>query len=130
MSAPDDARVRILIVDDEHYIVTELGFYLSKRGFEVLYGDCGETALALLAQQGGQTLTHMIVDLRMPQMDGFELISRIDREQFRELTLIAVSGHASSEDEARALNLGADHFLAKPYSLQRLLSIIRGSNTP
>ena len=83
MSAPDDARFRVLVVDDESDIVTELAFYLSRKGIEVLCGESGETALAFLGQRDSETLTHMIVDLRMPGMDGFELIRRIDRERRR-----------------------------------------------
>ncbi len=123
---PDDAkRERILIVDDESYIVTELGDYLERKGAQVFYADSGESALALFENQRETPLTHMIVDLRMPPPDGFEVIGAIDPEKFPELKIIAVSGHASAEDEARALSLGAASFLAKPYDLADLMKLIR-----
>ncbi len=117
---------RVLIVDDESFIVTELGEYLAHKGVDVLYADSGNAALALLSAQRETPLTHMVVDLRMPPPDGFAVIEAVAGSGAPAPVIVAVSGHASAGDEQRARDLGAVHFLPKPYDLGALTRIIRG----
>jgi two-component system, OmpR family, KDP operon response regulator KdpE len=109
----------ILVVDDDRSILRLLTDELQAEGYETLEAPDGEKALALLPQQPDLILT----DLAMPGMDGFELISRVRRQQ--KIPIVVLSVHGSESDKIRALDLGADDYVVKPPSLPELLARLR-----
>ena len=112
----------ILVVDDNRDIVWLIKETLS---FEYVVREAfnAEEALALMEQQ---TPDLIITDIMMPSMDGFALISRIKSDKFtRHIPLIVVSAKVSENEQAEGLDLGADAYLTKPFSVEELLARIR-----
>ena len=124
MSIQNRGALTVLLVDDEVFLVDELAEYLSKRGFGVLKAYGARAALETLARDGGGAVTHLLLDLRMPDVDGFGFLGLIDRPRLAELFVIAVSGHPTTEDEVRAKALGADVFLKKPFCPEDILGLL------
>ena len=111
---------RVLIVDDEPQIVRALRSGLRAGGYEVVSAFDGESALASVARDAPDV---MILDLGMSPVDGFEVVRRA-RERST-LPIIVLSVRESDQDKVRALDLGADDYLVKPFSLDELLARIR-----
>jgi len=124
MSTQKRDALTVLLVDDEIFLVDEIAEYLSRRGIGVLKAYGARAALEILSRQDGRAVTHLLVDLRMPDVDGFALLKTIDCKRLAELFVIAVSGHATLDDEVRARALGADVFLKKPFSAEEILGLI------
>jgi len=106
------ANEPILIVDDNPVNMKLASFLLSKRGYQV------KTALsAAVALETLRTFLPRLVllDLQMPDMDGFELARRLKADaRTRHIVLVAVSAYAMKGDEARALAAGCNGYIAKP----------------
>jgi two-component system KDP operon response regulator KdpE len=109
----------ILVVDDDPSILGVLTAELRMEGYETLEATDGARALGLLDQEPDLILT----DLAMPGMDGFELISRVRRQQKVPIVVLSVRG--SEPDKIRALDLGADDYVVKPPSIPELLARLR-----
>lgn len=102
---------RILIVDDDEQIREILGEYIKIQGFEYETASDGIEALAKIKLD----IDLVLIDVNMPKMDGFEVIKRIRSEaEFRDLPIIMVTSMASREDRLRAVQAGANDFVAKP----------------
>jgi two-component system, OmpR family, KDP operon response regulator KdpE len=112
--------VRVLVVDDEPQIVRTLRAGLRAGGYEVLSAPGGESALEQLA---ADTPDIMILDLSMSPMDGFEVVQRA--RAFSGVPIIVLSVRDSDSDKITALDLGADDYLVKPFSLDELLARVR-----
>jgi CheY-like chemotaxis protein len=108
---------RILIVEDN--VVNQLiaKRLLEKRGHTVVVANNGREALRILADVAMSAFSCALMDVQMPEMDGFECTAIIrSREQMtgRRLTIIAMTAHAMEGDEARCLAAGMDGYLSKP----------------
>jgi len=106
----------ILVIDDERGIRWMLQEQLSKGGHRVVTAENGEEALRKLPEFKPDLA---LVDLRMPVMDGFAFIERAHRIA-PELRLIAISGLGTIEDAVKAMRLGAEDFIQKPFALDTL----------
>ena len=87
----------------------------------------GEQALEMLQDEVPDV---MVLDLRMPGIDGMEVLRRV-KKQYPQLEVIIMTGHGSDKDEAEARRLGAFDYLRKPVDINRLMEIVReagGSN--
>ncbi len=106
----------VLIVDDTEHLAATLEVALSSLPeTEVVPASDGAEALQML--DGGAAVCAMVTDLRMPRMDGFELIERVRADpRLAGLPIIAVSGDTDPRTPARARELGADAFFSKPFS--------------
>ncbi len=111
---------RILVVDDEVEIRRALRTGLSDHGFEVEAAASGEEALAAAAARRPDVV---LLDLGLPGLDGFAVLTRL-RESSR-AAVIVLSVMADERDKVRALDLGADDYLVKPFGLEELLARIR-----
>jgi two-component system KDP operon response regulator KdpE len=107
-------------VDDEVEIRRALKTGLSDHGFEVEAAATGEEALAMPALRRPDVV---LLDLGLPGLDGFALLTRL-REHSR-AAVIVLSVMADERDKVRALDLGADDYLVKPFGLEELLARIR-----
>jgi UDP-3-O-acyl N-acetylglucosamine deacetylase len=110
----------ILVVDDEEKIRKTVCGILADEGFRVTEAADGRRALAIIEE------THprlAIVDIWMPELDGIELVTRI-RERAPSLPVIVISGHGNVETAMRMAQLGAFHFLEKPFTLDALLASV------
>ena len=113
-------RRRILVVDDEQGILVYVGANLRQQGYEVVTARNGQEALEKAALQPPDLV---ILDLAMPVMDGFEALTRL--REWTAAPVVVLSAHADEADKVRALDLGADDYLTKPFSVPELLARVR-----
>ncbi len=113
---------RILLVEDETGLLRALAMNLAARGYEVTEAPNGTRALALAADR-----THDIVvlDLGLPDVSGFDVIRAIRRYDNR--PIIVLSARTGSSDKVTALDLGADDYVTKPFSIDELLARLRAA---
>lgn len=114
--------MRILVVDDEESILVPLEFLLKKAGHEVVLARTGEEALKALSQDAFDL---MVLDLMLPGMDGFAVLERTKALPQRPKVLV-LTARGREADRAKALALGAEAFMAKPFGIQDLLSQVEG----
>jgi two-component system response regulator HydG len=111
------SKARILIVDDEPDVLGFMQQLLEQKGYEVETAPGGAEALLLVAERAPALL---ITDLRMPNMDGIELLSRL-REQRRDLPSLVLTAAEDTSTAVRAMRAGAADYLTKPVDLGTLL---------
>lgn len=114
---------RILLVDDEVAFTNSLSRLLLVRGYEVRAVDNGEEALRAL---GETPFDAVVLDLKMPGMDGITTLEEIKQLGLFTQTII-LTGHGTSETAEAARKLGAHDFLTKPFQLDELLASIEGA---
>jgi two-component system, OmpR family, KDP operon response regulator KdpE len=115
-----DKRARILVVDDEPQILRALRIGLSAHGYDPLFASSGQECLELVALRA----PHLVVlDLALPDMDGFKTCQRI--RAWSQVPIIVLSSYQTEGDKVRALDLGADDYLTKPFGMEELLARIR-----
>jgi Response regulators consisting of a CheY-like receiver domain and a winged-helix DNA-binding domain len=112
--------LRILVVDDEPAIRRFLRTSLGSQGYQVEEAEDGAAALAAMAQAPDL----LVLDLGMPGMDGFEVIRNL-RESGATLPIVVLSVRADEAGKVRALDLGADDYVTKPFGIEELLARIR-----
>jgi len=112
-------RTRILIVEDDPNIVDLIRSNLAVRGYEVIVATEGRRALADLDTERPDII---LLDLMLPDIDGFELCREM-RERSK-VGVIVVSARGGDRDKVAALNLGADDYMTKPFSIDELLARI------
>jgi DNA-binding response OmpR family regulator len=112
---------RILIVDDEPEIVRGLEDNLRFEGYKTFTATDGETALAIAAREAPDLV---ILDLMMPRMSGWE-VCRSLRSRGIDVPIIMLTARGAEPDRVRGLELGADDYITKPFSLRELLARVR-----
>lgn len=110
----------ILVVDDERPILRSLSASLPAGGYEVRTAQSGEEALDEIRKELPDLV---ILDLNMPEMTGLEVCQRL--REFSSVPIIVLSAKSTDPDKVTALNLGADDYVTKPFSLDVLLARIR-----
>ncbi len=119
---------RILVVDDEMYIVNILDFTLAGEGWEVISANNGEDALRTLLKVEPDLV---ILDVMMPRIDGVEVCRAIKaREESADTPVILLSAKDSDRDREKGMEAGADLYLTKPFSPSRLVEEIRNLMNP
>ena len=111
-----DTKPRLLIVDDELLIRDLLYDYFAARDFEIAVADSGARALSLIESERFDTV---ILDLKMPDMDGLQLTEEI-RQHDRRLPIILITGFPSVESAIEALRHRIDDYFIKPVNLTHL----------
>jgi PAS domain S-box-containing protein len=115
---------KILAVDDEARNLFAMTKILKNHGIEVLKAISGQRALALLEKEPGIDL--VLMDIMMPDMDGYETIRRIRQlKSCAKLPIIALTAKAMESDREKCLSVGADEYLTKPVELEQLLTVIK-----
>jgi CheY-like chemotaxis protein len=112
----------ILIVDDERPYVDLLGELLEKHGLEAHTAyDAGDALFRMRATKPDLIL----MDLKMPQIDGLSLIDRLrSNQEWHKIPIVVVSARTGREDQQAALEAGANKFLTKPFSSADLLEVL------
>lgn len=115
----DTERIRALLVEDDPSIVDLIRSNLAVRGFETIIATDGDKALAVLDAEKPDIV---LLDLMLPETDGFVLCRQIrDRSH---VAVIVVSARGGEHDKVTALNMGADDYMTKPFSVEELLARI------
>lgn len=122
----------ILAVDDEADILLIIGVILRSRGHEVLEATSGEMALELLDRE---TPDAMLLDIRMPGIDGLEVLERLlEKRRLSSLPVIMLSAYSSPSTVERAKELGSKGFVTKPFAPDQLTAtleeVLRAGATP
>lgn len=114
---------KILVVDDEAYIVELVRFNLEKEGFQVLVACDGSTALELVEKH----LPDLIVlDIMLPGMDGLEVCQRLKQdESYRSIPIIFLTARGEEIDTVLGLEMGGDDYIKKPFSPRELVARIK-----
>jgi two-component system KDP operon response regulator KdpE len=113
-------KTSVLVVDDEKALRDFVRRNLEIRGFQVLSAANGLEALALF---NNNSVDLVVLDLMMPHMDGLETVRRIRQKSL--VPVIVLSALGEEEDKIRALDMGADDYLTKPFGVGELLSRIQ-----
>lgn len=117
------ARAQILIVEDEPGIADTLSYALRTEGFEPLCCATGDAALQHLPPQAPAPAL-VILDVGLPDLNGFELFKRI-RERAADLPVVFLTARSDEIDRVVGLELGADDYVAKPFSPRELVARVR-----
>ena len=113
----------ILIVDDDEAAADVLSLRLSRQGFETTIAENGNLALALARTERPSVI---LLDLRLPGMDGFELCqSLVDDEETSDIPVIIISGLERPDVIRRSRAAGCHYYVRKPYDPNALLILIR-----
>ena len=115
------AGERILIVEDERAVARGLEYGLRKEGFEVLWAETGRQALDLVRTREPQLI---LLDVRLPDISGFDVCREL-RAEGRHQPILMLTARDEELDKVLGLELGADDYVVKPYSLRELVSRIR-----
>jgi two-component system KDP operon response regulator KdpE len=111
---------RVLVVEDEHPLLRALAMNLTARGYEVIEASGGSEALAAAA---GREPDLILLDLGLPDVTGFDVIRGI--RAYSATPIVVVSARTGSSDKVTALDLGADDYVTKPFSISELLARLR-----
>jgi two-component system OmpR family response regulator len=114
-------RPRVLIVDDEPSIVDVVSMALRHHGFEVAAADTGAGALARVRDWRPHA---MVLDVMLPDMEGFEVARRLS-EQHAGVPILFLSARDTTSDKIRGLTTGGDDYVTKPFSLEELIARLR-----
>jgi two-component system, OmpR family, KDP operon response regulator KdpE len=110
----------VLVIDDEPQILRALRTILQAKQFKVSVASRGEEGLAMAVAQPPDVI---ILDLSLPDMDGFEVCERL--REWTQVPIIILSVRDSERDKVMALDKGADDYLTKPFGIEELLARIR-----
>lgn len=110
----------LLVVDDEPQILRVMRASLPARGYEVRTAPGGEEALDEIRKEAPDLI---VLDLVMPKISGLEVCRRV--REFSSVPIIVLSAKGSESDKIAALDLGADDYVTKPFSLDELLARVR-----
>jgi CheY-like chemotaxis protein len=114
----------VLVVDDDPRNIFALSSVLEPRGMNVLSATTGREAIDLMEKESGISI--VLMDIMMPEMDGYETIRTIRQNPtFRRLPIIALTAKAMKGDRDKCLEAGASDYLAKPVDTDQLLSAVR-----
>jgi CheY-like chemotaxis protein/signal transduction histidine kinase len=117
---------KVLVVDDDMRTVYALSATLRAKGAEVLVADTGKAALSVLQLE--TDVDAVLMDIMMPEMDGYETMRRIRQElQLLSLPIIALTAKAMKGDRERCIEVGASDYLPKPVDPERLLAMLHAS---
>jgi len=114
----------VLLVDDDARNIFALSSALERRGMNVLTATTGMEAIELV--QSTPDLAIVLMDIMMPEMDGYQTMARIrENPEYRRLPIIALTAKAMKGDREKCLEAGASDYLAKPVNTEQLLSALR-----
>ncbi len=116
------SKGRILVVDDEIYIVHILDFSLGMEGYEVITALDGEQALEKLKTEKPDLI---VLDIMMPKLDGYEVCKAIKSSpDTRHIPVILLSAKGRNVDQKLGFDVGADDYITKPFSPRKLVERI------
>src|SRR6056297_2427071 len=116
-------NIKVLLVDDEKDFVNSLSERIQMRELDSKIAYDGNQALELVTDEIPDVV---VLDLRMPGIDGLEVLERL-KKNYPNVQVIILTGHGSDEDERVSKRLGAYDYLQKPVSIDKLIRSIKGA---
>ena len=116
------SQAKILLIEDEEDVVVLLRFRFEQEGYEVLSAANGVEGLRILQQEHPHLV---LLDVMMPRMNGWETCKRI--RQYSDVPIIMLTALGQEADKVRGLEMGADDFVTKPFSLAELIARVRAA---
>lgn len=116
-----EAKLRVLVVEDDLSILTGLSMSLRFEGYDVIQAQDGKTGLQKVIDERPDLL---VLDVMLPAMNGFEVLEELKRRG-NAVPVIVLTAKGVETDRVMGLNLGADDYVVKPFGLQELLARIR-----
>ncbi|MCX7766085.1 MAG: response regulator [Candidatus Sumerlaeia bacterium] len=114
---------KILAIDDENDVLLMIKTALNSEGYEVITATNGYDGLAMAEEQHPDLI---ILDLMMPEMDGFEVLSQLKSNDLTgQIPVIVVSGISDRQKIRTALSKGTDYYIIKPYDYDELINKVR-----
>jgi CheY-like chemotaxis protein len=114
----------VLVIDDDVRNIFALSSVLERRGMNVLTANTGSEAIEMLQQT--PNLSIVLMDIMMPEMDGYQTMKRIRQNaRFQRLPIVALTAKAMKGDREKCFEAGASDYLAKPVNTEQLLSVLR-----
>ena len=124
ITTESNARQRLLIVEDDVHMSFLLGYLAEKEGFEI--ETIADGRQAVLRIDTGPAADLALLDVMLPYLDGFELLERLRANPaWQKVPVIILTSRTREHDAVRALGLGADDYLTKPFSPAELVARIR-----
>lgn len=118
-------KEKILVVDDEKDILELIDYNLTKNGYRVKTTTTGEDALELVRENEYDLI---ILDLMLPGVDGFDITKIIKADKQKAgIPIVMVTAKADEADKVAGLEIGADHYVTKPFSPRELLAIVKAT---
>ena len=118
-----EQKKRVLVVEDEKNIVDIIRFNLSRENFEVLEAYDGEAGLALARAEKPDLI---LLDVMMPKMMGFDVCKAL-RDEGDNVPIIILTAREEEEDKILGLEIGADDYITKPFSMRELIARVRAN---
>ena len=116
---------KILEVEDEPNQVELIEFNLNSQGYEVVVARDGEEALNLAAEENPDLI---LLDWMLPKVSGIEVCRQLRRSKMtREIPIVMLTARSEESDKIRGLDIGADDYITKPYSIKELLARVRAA---
>ena len=122
MNENEEDKKVVLIVDDEQTIVDMLRYNLVKEGYKTLEANDGETAVAIALEQKPNLV---LLDIMLPKMDGLTVCKRI--RQTLNIPILMISARDEEIDKILGLELGADDYITKPFSIRELMARVKAN---
>jgi CheY-like chemotaxis protein len=120
---------RVLVVEDDVRNVFALTSLLGPKGVDVQIARNGREAIEMLERSGvvgANAIDLVLMDIMMPEMDGFTAMREIrKRPEWKKLPIIALTAKAMKDDQEKCLAAGANDYIAKPLDVEKLLSLVR-----
>jgi DNA-binding NtrC family response regulator len=117
------SAIKVLLVDDEEDLVRTMAERMEMRDLGSDVALDGEQALSMIEKEMPDV---MVLDLRMPGMDGMEVLRRV-KETYPKIAVIIMTGHGSDKDEEEARRLGAFDYLRKPVDISHLMEVVKNA---
>lgn len=122
MPSTEKKQQHVLVVDDDPYILMSLEFLMQKAGFGVWVARNGQEALAIVEKN---TPEAVILDIMMPDVDGYQICQHIRKtKKLQHTKVIFLSAKSSEADVQKGMSVGADLYLTKPFSTRDLVKKI------
>ena len=119
------ANPKILVVEDEPNQVELIEFNLNSEGYEVVVARDGEEALNLAEEENPDLI---LLDWMLPKVSGIEVCRQLRRSKMtREIPIVMLTARSEESDTMRGLDIGADDYITKPYSIKELLARVRAA---
>ena len=114
---------KILVVEDESSQLELLAYNLGVEGYEVFKAETGEEGLLVLEEQ---SVDLILLDWMLPQTSGLEVCRQVKRNKnTKHIPVIMLTARGEEEDKIRGLDIGADDYVVKPYSIKELMARVR-----